>query len=67
MRKTSAIGAIETRAPSTSPAANWRPAELTPQSYRDAIDGLITAARAEPRVAPVVAAWNEPRLRLMPS
>jgi hypothetical protein len=26
--------------------------------------GLIAAARAEPRVAPVVGAWNEPRLRL---
>lgn len=41
--------------------------ELTPQAYREAIDGLITAAKAEPRVAPVVAAWNEPRLRLMAS
>jgi 3'-5' exonuclease len=41
--------------------------ELTPQTYRDAIDGLIAAAKAEPRVAPVVAAWNEPRLRLEPT
>jgi hypothetical protein len=41
--------------------------ELTPQAYRDAIDGLITAVKAEPRVAPVAASWNEPRLRLLPS
>jgi hypothetical protein len=41
--------------------------ELTPQAYGEAIDGLINAAKAEPRVAPVVASWNEPRLRLQPS
>jgi len=41
--------------------------ELTPQAYLEAIDGLINAAKAEPRVAPVVAGWNEPRLRLMAS
>jgi predicted PolB exonuclease-like 3'-5' exonuclease len=38
--------------------------ELTPLAYQEAMNGLITAARNEPRVAPVVAAWNEPRLRL---
>jgi 3'-5' exonuclease len=40
--------------------------ELTPGGYKDAIGGLIDAARAEPRVAPVVASWNEARLRLEP-
>ena len=40
--------------------------ELTPDSYKQAIDGLITFAKSEPRVAPVVASWNEPRLRLEP-
>jgi predicted PolB exonuclease-like 3'-5' exonuclease len=38
--------------------------ELTPVAYKDAISGLIDAARAEPRVAPVVTSWNEARLRL---
>jgi len=38
--------------------------ELTPGAYQEAIGGLIAAARAEPRVAPGVEAWNEPRLRL---
>jgi hypothetical protein len=38
--------------------------ELTPLAYQEAMAGLIAAARAEPRVAPVVGAWNEPRLRL---
>lgn len=40
--------------------------ELTPDAYKEAMGGLISAARAEPRVAPVVTAWNEPRLRLEP-
>jgi hypothetical protein len=38
--------------------------ELTPLGYQEAMGGLIAAARAEARVAPVVQAWNEPRLRL---
>jgi predicted PolB exonuclease-like 3'-5' exonuclease len=38
--------------------------ELTPLAYQEAMAGLIAAARAEPRVAPVVNAWNEARLRL---
>src|SRR5262245_5612835 len=38
--------------------------ELTPLGYQEAIGGLISAAKNEPRVAPVVEAWNEPRLRL---
>jgi len=38
--------------------------ELTPLAYQEAMAGLIAAARAEPRVAPVVSAWNEARLRL---
>lgn len=38
--------------------------ELSPDDYSSAMDGLIDAARKEPRVAPVVASWNEPRLRL---
>ena len=38
--------------------------ELTPVAYKEAVAGLIEAARAEPRVAPVVSAWNEARLRL---
>jgi predicted PolB exonuclease-like 3'-5' exonuclease len=41
--------------------------ELTVAAYKDAIGALITAARAEERVAPVVASWNEARLRLQPS
>jgi len=41
--------------------------ELTLEAYKEAISGLIEAARAEPRVAPVIAAWNEPRLRLEPT
>jgi len=41
--------------------------ELTPETYKDAMQSLITAARADIRVAPVVSAWNEPRLLLQPS
>lgn len=40
--------------------------EVTPDVYKEAMSGLIAAARAEPRVAPVVTGWNEPRLRLEP-
>jgi len=38
--------------------------ELTLGAYKDAMSSLIEAARAEPRVAPVVTSWNEARLRL---
>src|SRR5262245_58458746 len=38
--------------------------ELTPLGYQEAMGGLIAAARAEARVAPVVGSWNEARLRL---
>jgi predicted PolB exonuclease-like 3'-5' exonuclease len=41
--------------------------ELTPAAYKEAMQALITAARADVRVAPVVASWNEPRLLLQPS
>jgi predicted PolB exonuclease-like 3'-5' exonuclease len=38
--------------------------ELSGQRYQAAIDGLIAAVRADPRVHPVCQSWNEPRLRL---
>jgi hypothetical protein len=38
--------------------------ELTPNAYRDAMNGLIEAAKKDTRVAPVVDSWNEARLRL---
>ncbi len=41
--------------------------ELTPETYLAAMNGLIAHAKAEPRVAPVVASWNEPRLLLEPT
>jgi predicted PolB exonuclease-like 3'-5' exonuclease len=41
--------------------------ELTLAGYKDAMNALIAAARADVRVAPVVAAWNEPRLLMQPS
>ncbi len=40
--------------------------ELPPAVYKEAMAGLLTRARAEPRVAPVVASWNEARLSLEP-
>lgn len=38
--------------------------ELNRDSYLAAMESLLTAARADPRVAPVVESWNEPRLKL---
>jgi predicted PolB exonuclease-like 3'-5' exonuclease len=41
--------------------------ELTLAGYKDAMNALIVAAQADERVAPVVASWNEARLRMQPS
>jgi predicted PolB exonuclease-like 3'-5' exonuclease len=38
--------------------------ELSRDEYRRVMGGLIEAARKDTRLAPVVSAWNEPRLRL---
>jgi 3'-5' exonuclease len=41
--------------------------ELTLAGYKEAMNALIVAAQADVRVAPVVASWNEARLRMQPS
>lgn len=38
--------------------------ELSRDAYLAAMDSLLSAAKAEPRVAPVVDSWDEPRLKL---
>lgn len=38
--------------------------ELTREDYQTAMRGLVQSARDDPRLAPVVAAWNEARLLL---